>query len=261
MISKNKGKTWSVVKTPIQQGTPSQGAFSVAIKDEHVFFISGGDYKNDSLRKNNYFYSLDAGTTWNNGVCDPYGFRSCIELINQHTLLATGLTGTDISQDGGKNWSRIDTNSYNTVSLSADKKIIYLVGRHGKIGRVDRNRNTDIFEIENVLNMQVKAWNEGNVERYMEGYWNSDSLIFVGKSGVTKGWKETLEHYKKRYPDKATMGELTFTLISKEKLGAENYLVIGKWHLQRERDEVGGHFSLIWKKIKGKWYIISDHTS
>ncbi len=121
--------------------------------------------------------------------------------------------------------------------------------------------NTDILAIEKVLAMQTKAWNEGNIEKFMEGYWNSDSLSFVGKNGVTKGWKATLDRYKKTYPDKATMGKLTFTFISKEKLGSENYLVIGKWHLQREKDEVGGHFSLIWTKINGKWFIISDHTS
>jgi hypothetical protein len=121
--------------------------------------------------------------------------------------------------------------------------------------------NRDTIEINKVLAMQVKAWNEGNIEKFMEGYWNSDSLSFVGKNGITKGWKATLDRYKKTYPDKAAMGKLTFTLLFKEKLGPENYLVIGKWHLLREKDEVGGHFSLIWKKIKNKWYIISDHTS
>jgi len=115
--------------------------------------------------------------------------------------------------------------------------------------------------IEKVMAMQEKAWNEGDIEKFMEGYWNSDSLSFVGKSGVTFGWKATLENYKKTYPDKAAMGKLAFTLIKKAKLGPENYLVIGKWHLQRTKDEVGGHFSLIWKKIKDKWLIISDHTS
>ena len=108
--------------------------------------------------------------------------------------------------------------------------------------------STDFSVIEKILDMQVKAWNEGNIEKFMEGYWNSDSLSFVGKNGVTKGRKATLERYKKTYPDKATMGKLTFTLISKEKLGPENYLVIGKWDLKREKDSVGGHFSLVWKK-------------
>ncbi len=117
-----------------------------------------------------------------------------------------------------------------------------------------------VAEIEKVMAMQELAWNEGNVEKFMEGYWNNDSLSFVGKSGVTFGWKQTLANYKKNYPNKETMGILVFTLIKKEKLGPESYLVIGKWHVTR-KDEVGGHFSLVWKKIKGKWVIISDHTS
>jgi len=116
-------------------------------------------------------------------------------------------------------------------------------------------------EIEKVMAMQEQAWNEGNIEKFMEGYWKSDSLSFVGKNGITYGWKNTLANYKKNYPDKETMGKLTFTLLKKEKLGPENYLVIGKWRLLRSKDEVGGHFSLIWKKIKGKWVIVSDHTS
>jgi len=120
---------------------------------------------------------------------------------------------------------------------------------------------TDTGEIEKVMNMQEQAWNEGNAEKFMQGYWNSDSLTFVGKSGVTYGWKQTLANYKKNYPDKETMGKLVFTIIKKEKLGNENYLVIGKWHITRSKDEVGGHFSLVWKKISGQWVIISDHTS
>lgn len=122
-------------------------------------------------------------------------------------------------------------------------------------------QNKALIEIQQVMDMQVAAWNEGNIDKFMEGYWNNDSLSFVGKSGVTFGWKATHANYKKNYPDKATMGTLVFTIIKKEKLGPENYLVIGKWNLKRATDEVGGHFSLIWKKIKGKWLIISDHTS
>lgn len=119
----------------------------------------------------------------------------------------------------------------------------------------------DADEIEKVMSVQEQAWNEGNAEKFMQGYWNSDSLTFVGKSGVTYGWKQMLANYKKNYPDKETMGKLVFTIIKKERLGPENYLVIGKWHITRSKDEVGGHFSLTWKKINGQWLIISDHTS
>jgi len=118
-----------------------------------------------------------------------------------------------------------------------------------------------IKDIEKVLAGQTEAWNEGDIEKYMEGYWKSDNLKFIGKSGVTMGWNATLERYKKAYPGKAGMGQLDFVLLSEEKLGEECYLVIGKWHLKREADELNGHFSLIWKKINGKWVIIADHSS
>lgn len=118
-----------------------------------------------------------------------------------------------------------------------------------------------VAAIEKVMAMQEQSWNEGNIDKFMEGYWNSDSLTFVGKKGVTYGWKATLANYKKNYPDKETMGKLTFTLLKKEKLGPDSYLVIGKWYLQRTADEAGGYFSLTWKKMNGKWVIINDHTS
>ena len=115
--------------------------------------------------------------------------------------------------------------------------------------------------IEKVLAMQSNAWNKADLEKFMEGYWNSDSLKFIGKNGITKGWSATLANYKKSYPDKATMGELKFEILSKEPLGDGHYLVIGKWRLQREKDAPEGHFSLVWKNINGKWVIIADHSS
>ena len=121
--------------------------------------------------------------------------------------------------------------------------------------------NKDILAIDAVLAKQVKAWNEGNLNEFMEGYWPSDSLKFIGKEGISHGWKKTLENYKKRYPNKAAMGILEFEIISKENLDKNYYLVIGKWHLQRKADELGGHFSLIWKCINGQWLIIADHSS
>ncbi len=124
-----------------------------------------------------------------------------------------------------------------------------------------QKKDPSIPAIEKVLYAQQEAWNEGNIDKYMEGYWHSDSLKFIGKKGITSGWQATLENYKKGYPDKATMGVLTFTLLSEEKLGHDCYMIIGKWQLHREKDDVGGHFSLIWKKINGKWLIVTDHTS
>lgn len=120
---------------------------------------------------------------------------------------------------------------------------------------------TDKEEILNVLEAQRAAWNEGNLEKYMQGYWKSDSLRFIGKNGVRFGWDETLESYKKGYPTKDEMGNLTFNVISLEGIGEDVAFMIGKWSLTRKENNVFGHFSLIWKKIKGRWLITSDHSS
>ncbi len=115
--------------------------------------------------------------------------------------------------------------------------------------------------IENSLAAQQISWNKGDVDAFMQFYWKSDSLLFVGKSGATYGWQNTLDNYKKSYPDKAAMGSLSFTLLKIEKLSNKCYSVVGKWHLSRLKDEIGGHFTLLWKKIEGKWLIVQDHSS
>ena len=91
----------------------------------------------------------------------------------------------------------------------------------------------DKQEILNLLAAQVESWNKGDVNQFMQGYWENDSLMFVGKDGVTYGYNKTLANYKKNYPDKANMGELKFTLLSVEPLDKQYYSVIGKWELIR----------------------------
>ncbi|MCK7558601.1 DUF4440 domain-containing protein [Chitinophaga sedimenti] len=95
----------------------------------------------------------------------------------------------------------------------------------------------------------------------MTTYWKSDSLMFIGKNGVTYGWQATLDNYKKGYPDKAAMGQLEFNLLEFKRLAKGVYLVIGKWHLTRTIGDLQGHFSLTMKKIDGEWKIIADHSS
>lgn len=119
----------------------------------------------------------------------------------------------------------------------------------------------DRTEILKVLEDQRIAWNEGDIGKYMEGYWKSDSLRFIGKSGIEYGWQAAYESYLKGYPDKETMGFLDFGVISLEQLNSNTVFMIGKWHLTRTRESVGGYFSLIWKKINGKWLVITDHSS
>ncbi len=120
----------------------------------------------------------------------------------------------------------------------------------------------DKSQILNILDRQTKAWNEGNVVNFMNGYWESDSLMYIGKSGVTYGYKSTLERYKKNYPDKSTMGTLKFNIIKVDFIANNACIVVGKWHLTRpEKGDVGGHYTLIWRKINGQWVIVADHSS
>ena len=122
-------------------------------------------------------------------------------------------------------------------------------------------QSDDEKNIKNIMATQNEAWNRGDVDAFMIGYWESDSLMFIGSSGITYGYKNTLANYKKRYPDAAAMGKLTFTLIQVQRMASKFFHVIGKWQLIRSIGDVGGHFTLVFKKIKGRWVIISDHSS
>jgi ketosteroid isomerase-like protein len=115
--------------------------------------------------------------------------------------------------------------------------------------------------IRGLLARQTETWNHGDIEAFMQTYWKSDSLMFIGKTGVHFGWQETLNNYKKGYPDTTAMGKLSFEIITMKKLSPEYYYVVGKWMLKRSIGDLNGHFDLLLKKIKGNWYIISDHSS
>jgi len=122
-------------------------------------------------------------------------------------------------------------------------------------------QNKDEEAIKQILKTQESAWNNGSLEKFMIGYWNNDSLMFIGKKGLTFGYNATLENYKKSYPDTAYMGKFTSTLISIKKLSNEYYFVIGKWELNRTVGNIFGHYSLLFRKIKGKWVVVADHSS
>ncbi len=119
----------------------------------------------------------------------------------------------------------------------------------------------DEKEIKDLLNRQTLSWNRGNIDEFMSGYWKNDSLMFVGKSGVTYGYTNTLNNYKKNYSDSAQMGKLFFDILQAKKLSAEYYWVLGKWFLKRSVGDIGGHYTLLFRKIAGKWMIVADHSS
>lgn len=115
-------------------------------------------------------------------------------------------------------------------------------------------------EIVEVMENQKKAWNEGSIEGYMEGYWKSDSLRFVGKTAIQYGWNLTLDMYKKSFPGKDAMGTLKLKAVSLDFYSKSAAFMIGRWEIDR-KDKVGGYFTLIWQKINGKWVITTDHTT
>ena len=113
-----------------------------------------------------------------------------------------------------------------------------------------------------VLDDQRTAWNKGDIEGFMQGYWKSDSLMFIGKTAPVYGWQSTLDRYKKAYPGKAGMGQLIFDIIQVKVLDDHNAFVLGGWGLKLENGKTpGGYFTLWLRKIKGEWKIVCDHTS
>ena len=121
-------------------------------------------------------------------------------------------------------------------------------------------KNKDVA-IRNLLVHQTEAWNRGDIEGFMQTYWQNDSLMFVGKGGVTWGWKNTLAHYKKGYPDKEAMGKLSFDIIQIKQLSKDYFFVTGKWMLKRKTDDLNGHFTLLIRQINNQWKIVADHSS
>lgn len=113
-------------------------------------------------------------------------------------------------------------------------------------------------EIIKVMKAQEVAWSNGDLEGFMQGYWKSDSLKFHGRNGLTKGWQNTLNNYKKGYPTKADIGQLKFTISDISKIEGDNYWVMGEYALKRTIGDARGVFIVIFKRINGAWKIIAD---
>jgi len=115
-------------------------------------------------------------------------------------------------------------------------------------------------EIRKVMDDQAAAWNGGDLEAFMQGYWNSEKLVFVG-SEVTRGWQPTLDRYKRTYGTREKMGTLTFSDLEITVLSKDAAVVLGSWSLARATDDPHGKFTLVFRKFKEGWRIVMDHTS
>ena len=145
------------------------------------------------------------------------------------------------------------------------KNGLFLVIMASILAACTTKHNFDTQSIETavrgVMNDQVKAWNEGNVEAYMNGYYKSDSLRFASGGTITLGWQFVLDRYKKRYSSRALMGQLTFSDLDVTIVSPDAAIAFGKWQLQRENDSPGGLFTLLFRKTDQGWRIVHDHTS
>lgn len=116
-------------------------------------------------------------------------------------------------------------------------------------------------QIEQVLAEQARAWNQGNLDGFMEGYAKILTLRFASGGTTTYGWQETLDRYKHRYPDRAAMGTLAFSDLDTTVLSADAAVVFGRWQLRSEKGNPGGLFTLLWRRTEAGWRIVADHTS
>jgi len=120
---------------------------------------------------------------------------------------------------------------------------------------------SDEDQIRAVLDMQTAAWNRGDIDTFMTGYWKSDQTEFIGASGIARGYQAVLDRYHHSYPDRKTMGTLSFSDLEAHLTCADAAYVVGKFHLVRESDQPSGVFSLDFRKFPEGWRIVLDHTT
>src|SRR5438105_4119322 len=116
-------------------------------------------------------------------------------------------------------------------------------------------------EIRAVVSAQQEAWNRGDIDAFMNGYWRSEEIVFVSGDEVTRGWQKVLDRYKKKYSDRAKMGTLTFSNLEITPLSNDSAVVLGSWELKRANDNPHGRFTLIFRRFPDGWKIVHDHTS
>ncbi len=140
------------------------------------------------------------------------------------------------------------------------KLLIFLLVTFFLQGQTNISRE-DSISISQVLKDQEKAWNDGDIDKFMQGYLKSDNIVFTGSNGSIYGWEETRKRYLNKYSNRTLMGRLKFRIINFQKLSDNIIQMQGSFYLKRKIDDSKGFFSLIWKKVDEKWFIISDHTS
>ncbi|MEP7149846.1 MAG: nuclear transport factor 2 family protein [Acidobacteriota bacterium] len=144
------------------------------------------------------------------------------------------------------------------ILLSAAACLLVAVPVFGQSAKEIAKIKTDILS---VMDAQTGAWNRGDVDGFMHGYWNSKELVFVSGDSVTHGWETTLDRYKKNYDSREKMGRLKFSDLEINVISKKAAVVLGSWSLTRANDNPKGKFTLIFRKLGDGWWIVHDHTS
>jgi len=119
----------------------------------------------------------------------------------------------------------------------------------------------EIDAIKQVLTSQQLCWNNGDIDGFMLGYWNSEKFKFSWVNGTEYGWENALEKYKISYPTKESMGEFIFEILDVKLTSDTTAILDGEWELIRKNDNPKGSFTYIFKKIENNWLIISDYST
>ena len=147
------------------------------------------------------------------------------------------------------------------------------------------NNSKDEAQIRSVLDAQATDWNRGAIESFVQGYWKSDDTVFVGASGVKRGWQSILDRYRREYPDRKAMGHLAFSNLEVHVTCADSAYAVGEFELERQAkgesevkaesksaakaevvpdsktEKLSGFFTLYLRKFSDKWLIVADHTT
>ena len=148
---------------------------------------------------------------------------------------------------------------FQTALLSLFASLFFMAGCVSGPDQAFEDRDKGL--ILDVIQAQQKAWNEGDIEGFMQGYWQDEALRFASGGTVTRGWRETLARYQTNYDDRAKMGMLEFSELEVEPLASDAAILYGRWALQRADDRPSGLFTLILRKIDGNWRVVSDTTT
>ncbi|HEV7375668.1 MAG TPA: nuclear transport factor 2 family protein [Pyrinomonadaceae bacterium] len=134
-------------------------------------------------------------------------------------------------------------------------------GQEAEATKPNKRDAKETAAIRAVLDTQVAAWNRGDIEGFMDGYWRSDETVFVSGDTVTHGWAVVLDRYKKGYDTRDKMGTLAFSDLEIKLISKDAAVALGRWQLTRASDTPHGRFTLIFRRTPQGWRIVHDHTS